>query len=74
MIATSPPASAINAATELASTEDRRSASLDTANQEVPRGLDWAQKYEDYVAGLRECARAAEDGGSRYSLELYLFE
>jgi sugar phosphate isomerase/epimerase len=46
---------------------------VQTFSQEVPRDLDWAQNYQDYLDGLRQCARAAEDGGIRYSLEPHPF-
>ena len=46
---------------------------MQTFSAEVPGGLDWAQNWEDYVSALRECAKAAEDGGIRYSLEPHPF-
>ncbi len=46
---------------------------MQTFTQEVPGDLDWAQNWDDYEAALRECAKAAEDGGIKYSLEPHLF-
>lgn len=46
---------------------------MQTFTQEVPGDLDWAQNWDDYVAALRECAKAAEDGGIQYSLEPHPF-
>ncbi len=46
---------------------------MQTFSQKVPADLDWAQNWDDYITALRECARAAEDGGIRYSLEPHPF-
>ena len=40
---------------------------------DVPSGLDWDQNWEDYVAGLSECAQYCESAGIRYSLEPHPF-
>ncbi len=40
---------------------------------DVPSGLDWRSNWEDYVAGLRECAEYAERAGVTYSIEPHPF-
>jgi len=46
---------------------------MQTFSREVPGDLDWARNWHEYIDALRECAKAAEDGGISYSLEPHPF-
>jgi sugar phosphate isomerase/epimerase len=58
-------------ALEMPRITDRPLVQMFTAD--VPSGLDWDQNWEDYVAGLSECAQYCESAGIRYSLEPHPF-
>jgi sugar phosphate isomerase/epimerase len=48
-------------------------AGMQTFSVDYARDLDWADNYERYVEGIRECAKAAAEAGMRMSIEATLF-
>jgi sugar phosphate isomerase/epimerase len=46
---------------------------MQTFSVPYPRRLDWSGNWEQYVDAVRECTRAAEAAGMRYSIEAHPF-
>ncbi len=42
---------------------------VQTFAAKVPRGVDWDQNFDDYVAGLKQCAAHCEKAGVMMSIE-----